>query len=203
MGTPSTSSRTTVAFTISCSGTARRSPSRKLSAIAKHDECAAATSSSGLVIPPGLSVRAAHVTGSESKAPLLACTVPRPRARVPSQTVCAVRSAIITVSPLHSPSFFEHRAYSMRSAPTECVAGHSLASLHQGGGARSTAASRHPRHRLRTHSDVTMAILLWSPHNAQSPTQAPTSVAAWAGSAPMSAGSNAHSESCSARASPI
>ncbi len=67
------------------------------SAIEKHDECAAARSSSGLVLPSERSVRDAHVTGSSGVAPLLRLSVPLPWARSPSHTVFAVRSAIAMV----------------------------------------------------------------------------------------------------------
>src|SRR5262249_3733747 len=55
--------------------------------------CAAAISSSGLVLPSGLSVRAAKVTGSCPTAPLPTVTVPLPWVRLPFQTTAAVRSA--------------------------------------------------------------------------------------------------------------
>src|SRR6185295_18210203 len=51
------------------------SPSRGASAIAKHEEWAAAASSSGLVIPWGSRVRATHVTGRPCKARLPDVTV--------------------------------------------------------------------------------------------------------------------------------
>ncbi len=68
-------------------------------AIAKHDECAAAASSSGLVCPPGCWVRPAQVTGSGPNAPLAACTSPAPSASGPSQTVVALRFAVVIFSP--------------------------------------------------------------------------------------------------------
>ncbi len=44
-------------------------PRRLLNAIEKHDACAAAISSSGLVRPLWSSVREAHVTGRRENAP--------------------------------------------------------------------------------------------------------------------------------------
>ena len=62
--------------------------------MAKHDACAAATSSSGLVNPSGASVRAAQLTGRSLKAPLeMALTVPLPVARSPDQATSARRTA--------------------------------------------------------------------------------------------------------------
>src|SRR5919106_3831681 len=63
--------------------------------IEKHAACAAAISSSGLVLPPDSSVRAAHVTGSGPVAPLLSnVTVPEPPNRSPFHTALPRRSAI-------------------------------------------------------------------------------------------------------------
>lgn len=64
-------------------------------------------------------------------------------------------------------------------------------------------SSRHRRHRLTTLPDDTMAILLWSPHKAQSPTQAPMIVDACAGSAPASIRSTAATELSMSRAGPV
>src|SRR4051812_18106796 len=62
------------------------------SAIEKQDECAAATSSSGLVRPFEVSVRAAQETGSDVNAPeVIAETAPEPSARVPDQVASARR----------------------------------------------------------------------------------------------------------------
>src|SRR6185437_2638232 len=63
-------------------------------AIAKQLACAAAISSSGLVLPSGRSVRDAQVTGSCSSAPLALESVPWPVAKAPSQTTSASRVAI-------------------------------------------------------------------------------------------------------------
>ena len=60
------------------------------SAIAKHDACAAASSSSGLVLPPGASVRALHETGRSLSLPLeTPATIPLPEIRSPFHTARA------------------------------------------------------------------------------------------------------------------
>src|SRR3954451_8674167 len=56
----------------------------------KHEECAIASSSSGLVVPGVRSVRAAHVTSTPSKAPLLGAVFPEPAVRLPCQMVAGV-----------------------------------------------------------------------------------------------------------------
>jgi hypothetical protein len=94
VGRLSTSSSVTVADTSRRSGVAECSPSRSARAIEKQEACAAAASSSGLVLPSGCCVRAAQVTGSSPRAPVPDVTVPVPLARLPSQMVCAVRFAI-------------------------------------------------------------------------------------------------------------
>ena len=58
----------------------------------RQPPCAAASSSSGLVLPPGSPTREAREKGSRANAPLSASSVPAPRARFPSQPTCAVRS---------------------------------------------------------------------------------------------------------------
>ena len=68
-------------------GVAPCSPSRSASAIEKQEEWAAAASSSGLVIPSGLPVRAAQLTGRACRAPLPEVTVPWPLAKRPLQIV--------------------------------------------------------------------------------------------------------------------
>ncbi len=75
-------------------------------AIAKQQACAAASSSSGLVLPPGSSsVREAHVTGSSVNRLLLpAETVPLPFMRSPSHTAEARRIAAIFLSPSVFPT---------------------------------------------------------------------------------------------------
>ena len=63
------------------------------SAIEKHAECAAAISSSGLVLPFGSSARDGQLTASSPNAPLPAAwIVPAPSIRVPCQVVLIVRS---------------------------------------------------------------------------------------------------------------
>src|SRR3954454_3985251 len=61
----------------------------------KHAACAAARSSSGLVVPAERSVRDAHVTSTSGNAPLSGEVVPDPWARSPSQTVVALLTAAI------------------------------------------------------------------------------------------------------------
>src|SRR5699024_12780052 len=86
VGLPSTSSRETVASTSSFVGGVWFSPRQRDRAIEKHEEWAAASSSSGLDLPPGASVREAHVTCWSSSAPLLEPRrVPVPDASGPSQ----------------------------------------------------------------------------------------------------------------------
>ncbi len=61
------------------------------SAIEKHAECAAAMSSSGLVLPFGSSDRAGQETGYVPMPDDARVTWPLPSTRLPSQAVCAVR----------------------------------------------------------------------------------------------------------------
>src|SRR3954454_18588665 len=77
-------------------------------AIAKQDACAAATSSSGDVLPAEREVRDAQVTSCSSNAPLAGATRPPPWARSPSQTAFAVLSAAILLPPL-TPVHQHHR----------------------------------------------------------------------------------------------
>src|SRR5688572_357401 len=61
----------------------------------KQAAWAAASSSSGLVLPPGSSVREAHVTPASVNRPVVVAeTVPLPLNRSPCQTALAVRSAM-------------------------------------------------------------------------------------------------------------
>ena len=62
-------SNVTSALTSSRCGGVPFLPSRAENAIEKHDACAAASSSSGLVLPLCSSVRAAQVTGRRVNAP--------------------------------------------------------------------------------------------------------------------------------------
>lgn len=65
----------------------------------KQLECAAAISSSGLVLPLASWEREAQVTGCASMAPEESkLTTPLPSRRLPSQTVCAER-VVATISP--------------------------------------------------------------------------------------------------------
>src|SRR3990170_1799450 len=71
------------------------------SAIEKHDACAAASSSSGLVSPPGTSARAAHETSIPPRAPLpTESIVPPPLIRSPCQVTEAVRSVAMPIPPV-------------------------------------------------------------------------------------------------------
>ena len=56
----------------------------------KHEAWAAASSSSGLVLPAAREVRDAQLTSTAGKAPLFGVVVPAPCARSPSQTVVAL-----------------------------------------------------------------------------------------------------------------
>ena len=67
------------------------------SAIEKHVACAAAISSSGLVLPPGCSKREANVTSWPVIAPLSRSNVPDPPRRSPTQVAWAFRSIAIPV----------------------------------------------------------------------------------------------------------
>ncbi|GMA90173.1 hypothetical protein GCM10025869_07020 [Homoserinibacter gongjuensis] len=80
----------------SSSGVTPCSPSRSASAIEKHEEWAAAASSSGLVLPSGRTVREPRVTPKPSSAVLLdAPSTPDPAVRDPLQVVCTLRSAML------------------------------------------------------------------------------------------------------------
>jgi hypothetical protein len=70
------------------------------SAIEKHEECAAAISSSGLVLPPGSSARAAQLTSNVPIPDDSRLTWPAPSNSVPSQCVLAVRVALMGSSSL-------------------------------------------------------------------------------------------------------
>ena len=75
-------------------------PSPAENAIAKHAAWAAAKSSSGLVFPPGSSVRAGQLTGTSVKIPLeTALTVPLPVARSPDHTASARRTCAMSSPP--------------------------------------------------------------------------------------------------------
>src|SRR5881394_2789634 len=91
---PSSIDRVTVAETSRRSGALPAWASSCESAMEKHEAWAAATSSSGLVLPSERSVRDAQVTGRSAAAPLANDNVPFPWARSPSQLVVAVRSAV-------------------------------------------------------------------------------------------------------------
>ena len=81
-------------MTSSRSGGVPARPSPADSAIEKQAACAAATSSSGLVSPSDVSVRADQDTGSEVNAPDdTADTAPEPVARLPDQVASARRMA--------------------------------------------------------------------------------------------------------------
>ena len=70
------------------------------SAIEKHDACAAAINSSGLVRPSGASAREAHVTPSGPKAPLPTLVIsPVPVMSAPCQVAAAVRRVAMSSSP--------------------------------------------------------------------------------------------------------
>ncbi len=61
----------------------------------KQAAWAAASSSSGLVLPPASSVRDAHVTPASVNSPVVTAeTVPLPLNRSPCQTALAIRSAM-------------------------------------------------------------------------------------------------------------
>src|SRR5205814_10221404 len=91
-----TLSKRTVDVTSSRSGAVPFFARRAERAIAKQLACAAASSSSGLVLPSGASVRAAHETGSAENFELeIALTSPEPLARSPCQTAFACRVAAI------------------------------------------------------------------------------------------------------------
>ena len=86
-------------------------PSAAFIAIAKHAACAAAISSSGLVLPAGSPIRSGNVTGSE-KAPLPALRPPcRPSIRLPNPSSRCVRTLPCLppmVRPEGGPYFVDH-----------------------------------------------------------------------------------------------
>ncbi len=95
----STLSNVTSAEIVRRSGGVPARPSPAENAIAKQEACAAAKSSSGLVLPPGSSVRAGQLTGVSRKMPLeTALTVPCPVARSPDQTASARRTCAMSSS---------------------------------------------------------------------------------------------------------
>ena len=96
---PSPGTNVTVAETSSRSGGVPAFAKRAENAIEKQDACAAAISSSGLVIPPSSPVRAAQETASGPNAPLPTCSiVPEPFSRSPFQLTRACLSAIASSS---------------------------------------------------------------------------------------------------------
>src|SRR5918992_456880 len=88
---PSTSSTMHTAETSSRSGGVPAPVSSPASDMAKQPPTAAASNSSGLVLPSGEPTRVASVYGSSSSAPLRPEIAPAPRARFPSQRTSAVR----------------------------------------------------------------------------------------------------------------
>lgn len=91
-----TLSKVAAALTSSRAGGFCMRPRPAERAMEKQAACAAASSSSGLVLPPEDSVRADQETAMEGRAPLVPCTVPCPRKRSFSQTALAVRVAAIS-----------------------------------------------------------------------------------------------------------
>jgi hypothetical protein len=93
-------SNVTCALTCSSSGGVPAPPSPAESAIAKHEACAAASSSSGEVRPAGCSVRDAQLTGRSVNVALeLELTVPVPVAKSPVQVIDALRTAAMWIAP--------------------------------------------------------------------------------------------------------
>jgi REP element-mobilizing transposase RayT len=97
---PVPGTKVTAAEVLSCSGGFPALASPPASAIEKHDACAAAISSSGLVFPPGASSeRADQLTSSGAKAPEpTSSIVPDPLIRSPFHVTDARRSAAMCVS---------------------------------------------------------------------------------------------------------
>src|SRR4029079_8788809 len=88
----------TVDDVLNCSGGLPAFASMFESCIAKQEACAAAISSSGLVLPFGSSVRAGHDTCRGPNAPRsISWISPLPLMRSPFQVACALRSAAISV----------------------------------------------------------------------------------------------------------
>ena len=97
---PSPGWNVTVAEVRSSVGGVSARASAPESAIEKHDACAAAMSSSGLVAVGASSERLTQVTGCSPIAPLVVETiVPEPSRRLPCQTTSARRSVAIRRSP--------------------------------------------------------------------------------------------------------
>src|SRR5829696_497149 len=86
-------SATIVAVTSVCAIEPPLRPTVALSAIAKHDACEAAISSSGLVLPPGSPTRDGNDTGNEN-APLPAFAVPLPSMIGPVQSTTTLRENV-------------------------------------------------------------------------------------------------------------
>src|SRR5260221_3271089 len=97
--TPSPGWNVTVADVCSSSGGVPALARPLDSAIEKHDACAAAISSSGLVLPPvASSERAAQLTGSSPNAPLVVeRIVPLPSIKLPFQITSARRSVAMSL----------------------------------------------------------------------------------------------------------
>jgi hypothetical protein len=62
--------------------------------IVRQAPCAAASSSSGLVLPSACPIRVGSENGRSLNAPVSPLIVPPPRATFPSQTMCALRSIL-------------------------------------------------------------------------------------------------------------
>jgi hypothetical protein len=101
---PEPGTKVTVAEVRSCSGGVPALARSLEKAIAKHDACAAAISSSGLVFPPdSSSERAAHVTSSGPNTPEpTSSIVPAPEIRSPFQVTLARRSAMSSLLSLRN-----------------------------------------------------------------------------------------------------
>ena len=96
-GAPRTSARVQSALVVRRSGGVPASPRTSASAIVKQVACAAAISSSGLVLPSGASVRSSHVTGRPCNAWLPEVTAPLPARKRSIPCHVRIRVAMGTV----------------------------------------------------------------------------------------------------------
>jgi class 3 adenylate cyclase len=85
----------------------------------KQEVCAAASSSSGLVLPGVRSVRAGQLTSTSESTPLAALVTPRPLGRSPSQIVVALLSAAISTPPSAQFDVLEQDMQWVQSAMVE------------------------------------------------------------------------------------
>jgi hypothetical protein len=119
VGVPAVSS-VTVAVTCKWSGGVRRAARIDPRAMVKQAACAAATSSSGLVLPSGSPNRDATVMGRSLMAPLRPEARPEPRAMLPVQLISAVLCTAAIGSSFHE-LWIERRSVARAVGPVRAV----------------------------------------------------------------------------------